>query len=107
MQQAKEDDQGLPSVHCHIPLIPHQPRGYHLISRSQARHILAQTGQISEVHFDFAGIDQIGQAFADEIFRVFAAERPDIKLVALNANEQVMGMIRRAGAAAREQRGPG
>ena len=38
--------------------------------------------------------------------RVFAAERPDIKLVVINANEQVMGMIRRAEAAAREQRGP-
>jgi hypothetical protein len=42
------------------------------------------------------------QAFADEIFRVFANAHPKVELVAINANAQVTQMIRRAQAARRE-----
>jgi hypothetical protein len=41
-------------------------------------------------------IDSIGQAFADEIFRVFTSQHPTIHLYNTNANKQVEGMITRA-----------
>ena len=45
---------------------------------------------------DFKGIKTIGQAFADEIFRVFAREHPGVKLMPCNANNEVAKMIHRA-----------
>ena len=51
---------------------------------------------------DFAGVEVIGPAFADEIFRVFASEHPKIEISTLNANPGTMGMINRALAKRRE-----
>jgi len=48
------------------------------------------------VAFNFKDVDNIGQAFADEIFRVFAKEHSDIELVPYHANSQVKRMIQRA-----------
>ncbi len=67
-----------------------------LISRSQAKRLLARVELFKIVIFDFAGIGSIGQAFADEIFRVFAARHPTIELHALHANSQIKRMIERA-----------
>lgn len=67
-----------------------------LISRSQAKRLLARVELFKIVIFDFAGIDAIGQAFADEIFRVFAAQHPTIELHTLHANSQMKRMIERA-----------
>ena len=44
--------------------------------------------------FDFRDIDFMGQGFADEVFRVFQNQHPDIMLNVINANETVLGMIR-------------
>jgi STAS-like domain of unknown function (DUF4325) len=67
-----------------------------LVSRSQARRILAQFEQFKEVFLDFLAVESIGQAFADEIFRVYATGHPELKLTVVNANEQVSRMIGRA-----------
>jgi hypothetical protein len=48
------------------------------------------------------GVEMIGQAFADEIFRVFASAHPDIQIYHINANEEVTKMINRALYAKRE-----
>jgi hypothetical protein len=45
---------------------------------------------------DFTDIRTVGQAFADEVFRVFARAHPGIGLIPQNANEQITRMIRRA-----------
>jgi len=66
-----------------------------LISRSQARRVLSRVELFKIVLFDFAEVLTIGQAFADEIFRVFAAEHPGIQLHAVNANSEVRRMIAR------------
>jgi len=76
-----------------------------LVSRSQAKRVLARFEHFKEVDLDFSGIQSIGQAFADEIFRVYAANHPEIKLIAYNANEQVNQMIGRALAAAKSSVG--
>jgi DNA-binding transcriptional ArsR family regulator len=76
-----------------------------LVSRSQARRVLARFERFNEVFLDFSGVASIGQAFADEIFRVYATGHPEMKLSAVNANKAVTRMIRRATAAARETGG--
>ena len=48
------------------------------------------------VELDFRGVTVIGQAFADEVFRVFKNNHPRITIVPRNANEDVVFMIRRA-----------
>src|SRR5206468_1395723 len=67
-----------------------------LVSRSQAKRLLARIDRFERVIFDFANVSEIGQAFADEIFRVFARAHPHIELVAIHANSAVKRMIERA-----------
>ena len=97
------DDYGFSKTH--VPLRLAQYGQDHLVSRSQAKRVLARFERFKEVFLDFSGIESIGQAFADEIFRVYAMEHPEIKLVAHNANEQVSQMIGRALAAAKTSEG--
>lgn len=67
-----------------------------LVSRSQAKRLLARIDRFKVVVFDFVGVTSIGQAFADEVFRVFANQHPDIEVVAVNAGSEVKRMISRA-----------
>jgi predicted transcriptional regulator len=67
-----------------------------LVSRSQARRILNGLELFSEVILDFKSIQYIGQAFADELFRVFPAMNPDTSIIETNANDDVQSMINRA-----------
>lgn len=67
-----------------------------LVSRSQARRLVARFEQFRTVVLDFTGVEMIGQAFADEVFRVFQRTHPGVELVASNANAAVTRMIRRA-----------
>jgi len=64
-----------------------------LISRSQARRLLARFDRFKEVFLNFKGVETIGQAFADEIFRVFKEENPGVKIIYVNTNSQVRRMI--------------
>lgn len=67
-----------------------------LISRSQAKRLLSRVELFKTVIFDFSGIDTIGQAFADEIFRVFLNQHPEVEFTSVNANTEVRQMIDRA-----------
>jgi len=67
-----------------------------LMSRSQARRILSRLELFKEVILDFTDIKYIGQAFADEIFRVFPNMNPNTAISAQNANIEVQNMINRA-----------
>lgn len=93
------DDYGFSRTH--IPLTLAQYGQDQLVSRSQARRVLERVERFREVCLDFAGVEFIGQAFADEIFRVFALAHPQVKFVAIGANEDVSRMIGRALATAR------
>ncbi|WP_417909274.1 STAS-like domain-containing protein [Candidatus Electronema sp. PJ] len=68
-----------------------------LVSRSQAKRLLVRIDRFNTVIFDFTGIDFIGQAFADEVFRVFKNQHPEIQLQAINTVPDVKAMIDRAG----------
>ena len=63
------------------------------VARSQAKKLLADLDRYQGIILDFEGIDIIGQGFADEIFRVFKSDHPNIEIIPLEANENVMLMI--------------
>ncbi len=67
-----------------------------LVSRSQAKRLLARVDRFKIVIFDFSNIDQIGQAFADEVFRVFKSQHPEMQFYFSQANPSVENMIIRA-----------
>ena len=67
------------------------------VSRSQAKRLLARLDKFKKITLDYDGVPAIGQAFADEIYRVFANEHPDIKIETVNANDAVRFMIGRVG----------
>ncbi len=67
-----------------------------LISRSQAKRLLQRVEQFRTVVLDFARVPGIGQAFADEIFRVFANAHPEVELIPMHASAEIQQMIRRA-----------
>lgn len=71
-----------------------------LVSRSQAKRLLARVDKFKVVLFDFSGVEAIGQAFADEVFRVFKRQHPEIDIMPLNATKEVIQMISRAQSAA-------
>lgn len=70
--------------------------GEQLVSRSQAKRILNRIESFREVILDFKGIGFIGRAFADEIFRVYQNQHPEIVFQVLDANEQITGLINEA-----------
>jgi DNA-binding MarR family transcriptional regulator len=73
--------------------------GESYVSRSQAKRLLHSLERFKEVVLDFSGVAGVGQAFADEIFRVFHADHPDIRVEPINMSENVEFMVRRAIAA--------
>jgi hypothetical protein len=82
-----------------VPLHLAQYEGEKLVSRSQAKRVSLRFERFKRVELDFAGISEIGQAFADEIFRVFANAHPQIRITPINTEPAVAQMIKRAVAA--------
>ncbi len=72
--------------------------GERLLSRSQAKRLSSRFERFAKVVLDFEGVDEIGQAFADELFRVFAAAHPSVSLAPINAQPDVAAMIERVDA---------
>jgi hypothetical protein len=77
-----------------------------LISRSQAKRLLARVELFKTVMLDFENVPSIGQAFADEVFRIFPRDHPEVDLYAINDNSQVRRMILRAKAGEIREAGP-
>jgi STAS-like domain of unknown function (DUF4325) len=57
---------------------------------------LAGLEKFRTVTLDFEGVSAIGQAFADEIFRVYRAAHPDVAIVPINMEETVKFIVDRA-----------
>ncbi len=51
-----------------------------LASRAEARRAAARLGAFRAAELDFRGIADIGHGFADELFRVFAQQHPQLQL---------------------------
>lgn len=67
-----------------------------LVSRSQAKRLIARFERFQTVILDFSDVEEIGQSFADELFRVYGNSVPDIQLIPTNMTEQVERMWLRA-----------
>jgi len=80
-------------LRTHIPLAIARYGDEQLISRSQAKRVLRRIDQFKEIIMDFKEISFIGQAFADEIFRVFQERNPEIKLHYVNAQDTIERII--------------
>jgi len=63
------------------------------VSRSQARRILTGLEKFKVIVLDFKDVETVGQAFADEVFRVWKNHQPDTQVKVQNANENVQFMI--------------
>ena len=74
------------------------------ISRSQARRILAGLDKFKVILLDYESVPFVGQAFADEIYRVFQERHPDIRIENENMSEGVRFMVERAKNEARKQK---
>jgi uncharacterized protein DUF4325 len=91
---SEESDYGFTKTIVPVRLAQHE--GERLLSRSQAKRLVARFEKFKTVILDFSGVESIGQAFADEIFRVFARQNPTVTLVPIHSNEEVQRMISRA-----------
>lgn len=76
-----------------------------LVSRSQARRVLARVDRFRVVVLDFVDVTDIGQAFADEAFRVFQKEHPGVELIPINSSSAVKRMIQRVTSEEKSERG--
>lgn len=65
------------------------------ISRSQARRVVTGLEKFRSVILDFDRVPSVGQAFADEVFRVFQAKHPNITITPVNMTEAVRFMVER------------
>jgi anti-sigma regulatory factor (Ser/Thr protein kinase) len=79
----------------HVPVDLARYGSEQLISRSQGKRLLTRLEPFKEVFLDFKGVNFIGQAFADEIFRVYNNEHPETVIVWINTSPDVENMIKR------------
>lgn len=74
------------------------------MSRAAAQRWLRDVAGVRTLLLDCSGVAAIGQAFADEVFRVFANAHPETTLTVVDAAPDVLRMIRRAETLREEQR---
>ena len=91
---SRKEDYGFTKTVVPVRLLKHGLE--QLISRSQAKRLLARFERFKVVILDFAGVEEIGQAFADEVFRVFPGIHPEVKLIPVNITKDVRKVIKRA-----------
>jgi hypothetical protein len=88
-----ESDYGFDKTEIRVKLFT--TGGIH-ISRSQARRVLVGLEKFKIILFDYENVPLVGQAFADEIYRVFQELHPNIRLENENMSEGVRFMVERA-----------
>lgn len=74
--------------------------GKTLVSRSEAKRLVARLTDFRHAVLDFSGVEVAGQGFCDEVFRVFARAHPDVTLEPVGMNDTVAFMVNRARATA-------
>lgn len=69
--------------------------GLRFVSRSEGRRLLDGLDEFTEIDVDFAGVQDVGQGFVDELVRVWPQEHPGKTINPINMNEAVEFMVRR------------
>lgn len=86
-----------------VPVKLAQHEGEKLVSRSQAKRLTMRFERFQTVVLDFSEVAEIGQAFADEVFRVFQLAHPQTLLAPLNMTPAVSAMVERARAHSKDR----
>jgi len=73
------------------------------VSRSQAREVLRGSDEFKIIIFDYENVPMVGQAFADEIYRVFQNAHPNVTIQEENMSAGVKFMVERAKNEAKNQ----
>lgn len=68
-----------------------------LVSRSQGKRLVLGLDKFSSVTFDFAGVQDMQQGFADEVFRVWRNAHPQIGVEVIHTSDGVERMLKHVG----------
>jgi hypothetical protein len=63
------------------------------VSRSQAKWVVNRATQFKTVVLYFEGVALVGQAFVDEVFRVFATAHPHVRLKTMGMTPEVAKLV--------------
>jgi anti-sigma regulatory factor (Ser/Thr protein kinase) len=88
------DDYGFNKTIVPVELLEYHESNPIFVSRSQAKRLLARFERFENIILDFSGITEIGQGFADEIFRVFQTRYPGSLIMTTNTTPAVDAMIK-------------
>jgi excisionase family DNA binding protein len=77
------------------PLVKLFGLGMRFVSRSEARRLLDGLDEFTEIDLDFAGVQDVGQGFVDELFRVWPSQHAGKTINPINMNPAVEFMVRR------------
>jgi anti-sigma regulatory factor (Ser/Thr protein kinase) len=69
--------------------------GGEFVSRSEAKRLGHRLERFEEVRLDFRDVSQVGQGFVDELFRVWASDHPQTRLIPINMSPAVERMVTR------------
>ena len=64
------------------------------VSRSQAKRLCHRLDKVQEIELDFAGVSEIGQGFAHELFVVFQRKNQTVKITPVNTSKEIEKMIK-------------
>ncbi|MDO4563959.1 MAG: DUF4325 domain-containing protein [Clostridia bacterium] len=89
------EDYGFSKTVVPVRLLEYREANPLFVSRSQAKRLLIRFDRFRNIVLDFDGVSEIGQGFADEVFRVFVLQHPDTTITYTNATPAVERMIKR------------
>ena len=89
------EDYGFSKTIVPVRLLEYREVNPIFVSRSQAKRLLARFERFRNIVLDFTDVEEIGQGFADEVFRVFISQHPGTDITYINASPAVEIMIRR------------
>ena len=76
-----------------VPLQLLTGQGTGLESRAQAKRVANRLHSFRRAEVDFSGIADVGHGFADELFRVYLGEHPQLELVPVGMAPRVAAMV--------------
>ncbi len=79
-------------IHLHLLAGPGQP----LDSRAQARRVAARLGSFQRAEVSFEGVADVGHAFTDELFRVFARANAKLELTPTHMTPRIAALVKSA-----------
>lgn len=69
--------------------------GVRFISRSEAKRVARGLERFAVVELDFAGVEEVGQGFVDELLRVWPSGHPGTRLEPINMSPVVAALVTR------------